>query len=1760
MTITLVGTAGATADTGSPTLTLPTGISFGDAVGVVGICANSVTLTPPAGWSTRSGFPQDGGSARFYAFTKDSVTQSDASSQHTFTLSATSKTILVCFALTSGNGFPADWTDDLTFQGHTTTGTTYTAPASVSTVAGTFGVAVFGTRGTGPFSDWAAAAGLVERQDLTRSGGGATTLHLCDSAGSVGGSATTWGPFSESNLSTSNGGGLTWLVKENATGGGGGGGGGGGLLYPKLGLWHQGPGSWRADQDSFEQTYGAFQGHWSEYYVPGAVPIAADVEQAFNDGKNIHIYWKSYDTSWGDTAAGGYDTEADAFAADVVALCAGTGRKLWVTLHHEPEDDYINHGSGGTGWTAANYRGMWQQVRARFDAGGASQYVTWVCVFQNSHSHPAEMITLWGDDSVMDGLVDIVSQQDYVPISNPDPAGRIVTRWMEDLEWARTNESSGRHWGYLSKPQAFTETGLLGGATTATQRAQVCDGIRGMLGDLGSRNVAEIRWFSSGNNVIEAPPSTDGVAFQALKAATEQGQQQPPVVVAGVALARDGATATSTSVPFVLPTGWAQGDLAIVWLSTNSIPTMSTVPAGWVLEESLVNGTSQVGWRFSKVLAAGEPDPTWVISQSVRPSGVMVLLRGVDGATPEHAEASLTATASSTSHAAAAVTTTAPAAFVLTAWLFRWSDGTGGTPSGSVYGTPPGTHTTAATVSVNSGANAGAGVLVASLNTNPVAAGSYGAYTATVPVASNGICGQVAFLPGTTPPPQPDTKLGQGALALAFAGVASGATTSPATGLVPDTRVLVAFSTQPMNPVPAWTTLPTAGTGRVIAPLQVTHGRSDEFADVSPGTLAGALDNADGRYTLGKTGGPHGTGVKVGRRARLEIVYGSGAPAMHAALTVHPDQTTTAVNTELDHIVASGASMLWVTAAMNWLYSTGSGGDAAALAKFDTVINGASSRSLPVALQLHGMPTWITNNSGHTADPWHGPDTAGERSDWVGIVHNLINRYGASKIHYAEIWNEPDLTEFWVQGPSAADYVRLLQAAYVDIKASWPTINVVGFNLGRNHGGFLETCYTQIDTIFTHATAAANSHYFDRLGIHPYCGNSTSGYDPNDTSHADETTSFGWLDPDYLGYRRLRDAIATHEGAAKDLAFGEFGYTTDAGWFSVTDATRATYLASAINLARADGYVDYLHPYLHDLSGLFSVGGFNIHNTTTETAFTEAAAALRSGGVHSRFDGHVNSWPVEWPVGGGQVAFSALSATDRLKRLGQIGELRSMLEEEILRDGPACYYPLAEGDGATAAGSVTLTPQASAVDAPFGTGGGAVTFGQGTGPGTDSLTAAVFTPQSQTSGRFLRANPVAVNASGGQVTLECWFATTAAPTPNAMAMAALTTGPGDDAVILGIWSTGQVQAFVVGDGVSAFGNLSPATYNDGHTHHAAVTLTRSGSTVTVRLYVDGIQRQTGTYDAAPFGTFSQLDIGGYHVSGPFAPYSGTLSHVAAHPTALTAARIQTHHQAGATGLVGERTDQRIARVADWIGLPTVDRALDVGDKTMGPQTTTGKQPLEVMAEAARVEQGVLFCNGSGKLTFHRLSRRYNRTSPDLTLDCAAGHITVPLPLPGDDFGLVNDMEATRPGGATQRARNQTSIDDYGLYRDSLEIPAASDNDAQAVANWRTGNYGDPRTRVPNLTVNLAKLHTVSGGPALVAAILGLEISSLVRLVNLPTQAPGTSVDVFVEGWQETIDPAGGWTIELNCSPADHYTVAQLGLTATVTLPTARVAL
>jgi len=611
-----------------------------------------------------------------------------------------------------------------------------------------------------------------------------------------------------------------------------------------------------------------------------------------------------------------------------------------------------------------------------------------------------------------------------------------------------------------------------------------------------------------------------------------------------------------------------------------------------------------------------------------------------------------------------------------------------------------------------------------------------------------------------------------------------------------------------------------------------------------------------------------------------------------------------------------------------------------------------------------------------------------------------------------------------------------------------------------------------------------------------------------------------------------------------EVAFTTAPMSTSPSWTDIT----AYVLEGSIQITRGrpDEFGEVapstLALTLKNFDGRFTMfysGGANYPNVKIGKRIR--VSVVRSAVTYRRFDGHVNNWPTQWPTGRAAHALAPITATDRLKRFGRPGNLRSMLEEEILRDAPVASYPLGEPQGAMSAASVAPGAQAPLLVRQQGS-GGLVEFGAGTGPGTDELSAPIWTPATTAAGQYLEAALTAPVSGGTGRWLEVWWATSNTAIVSRV-LAVLSDGSGNS-MMLNLNEFGELE----GSGSRAGGTETFAVAwvtgaNDMRIHHAVLTESISGSTVTVRLYGDGAERASTTFTSTGLPVGRYLSVGWWK-SNPsgYGIWNGTLAHAAAGAAALSATRVAAHYSAGNNGFSGERTDQRIGRIADWVGIPAADRAFDAGDSTVGQQATSGRQPIEAMREVEATESGVLFSSGAGLLTFHSRSRRYN-VSPAVTL--AAAQLAAPLSFPADDAFVTNDMTVTRAAGSQARAVNQTSIDDYGLYRDETAVVSETDAAALSAAQWRVNNYGDPRTRVPDLAVEVGKLEAKAS--ASVAAVLASDIGTKWRVTGLPATAPASQADVFVEGLAETIGKRV-WQIVFNTSPGDVSSpVWQLGV-------------
>jgi hypothetical protein len=486
--------------------------------------------------------------------------------------------------------------------------------------------------------------------------------------------------------------------------------------------------------------------------------------------------------------------------------------------------------------------------------------------------------------------------------------------------------------------------------------------------------------------------------------------------------------------------------------------------------------------------------------------------------------------------------------------------------------------------------------------------------------------------------------------------------------------------------------------------------------------------------------------------------------------------------------------------------------------------------------------------------------------------------------------------------------------------------------------------------------------------------------------------------------------------------------------------------------------------------------------------------------TYTRFTGYVKSWPVAWPATVSTFSTVQVTASDAQAR-AERRVLRSVVEEEILEDTPVAYYTLSEPVGATSAGDTSGNQAPTLTQIGSGT---AVVWGSGTGPGTDSLTAATFA-----GGQYLTA---ALAATPGAI--EFWFSTTT-----------------NDATIRPIISTGGTTPLLA---ILSGQLYDPSTHNnfgavaDGLVHHAFLV----GSTV----YLDSVSAGTGT--PPPAGNLS-LQVGGIPAQTGFATFVGSVSHVAVYSGSPSATRVTAHYTAGTTGFAGESDTARLTRLAGYANI-TVG-TLDT------PLTNVAFIPIETRSawdciqEVADAGVGVTYIDGTGSLVFHNRNRVPAKTTPDLTL--AATYVVPDAQPTQDDQRILNYIEATAVGtSAAQVVNSSTSETSHGRYSDSKSYLVSTDAEALDRANWIIGNFAEPSTRFGTLTINLYKMDAATAS----SVIAAIDIDCWLQITGMPSQTPGgTTVDLVVESIAEQVT-GSSWTLTCNVVAQSLFDVWILG--------------
>jgi hypothetical protein len=504
------------------------------------------------------------------------------------------------------------------------------------------------------------------------------------------------------------------------------------------------------------------------------------------------------------------------------------------------------------------------------------------------------------------------------------------------------------------------------------------------------------------------------------------------------------------------------------------------------------------------------------------------------------------------------------------------------------------------------------------------------------------------------------------------------------------------------------------------------------------------------------------------------------------------------------------------------------------------------------------------------------------------------------------------------------------------------------------------------------------------------------------------------------------------------------------------------------------------------------------------------------GAVSTRFLGFIDEIELGWTTGTDAYAAVTVSASSRLSRLGQTATLKSIIEQAILVDAPVAYYTFGEAVGA---GQANDSSGNKAAPLPMAGVGADVVFGNATGPGTDSLTAATFAWTGvPDEAKSLYGNIVATPAAGG-VSIETFFLNSFVGN-QVIAFVVSLTG---ESLSLFMNGAGQVMATAVAAGVPG-GVVSPLSYNDGATHHAAGTWDGT----TVRLYIDGALVASTAF-AGTVPSFSLIAVGG---SPGGLGFNGTLAHMAFYNTKLSDTSIASHASAGLTGYAGETTSDRISRYLAYMGVEAAALSAETGQITVQHVDTTGKQAVELMRLMETTEGGVLFDARDGILMFQNRAHRLVLAS-SYTLDMAQHMVESDYAPKLDRSALVNDVTATDTAGQfSAHVFDSASQTDNGVAATSIETAAQDDDEPLFQVSWALYKYKTPSPRVASLSVDV--LAQVGKTPNC-ATVMATNVGDKITVSNQPSQAVASTSTYFVEGWTEVHGPES-LRITFNVSP------------------------
>ena len=208
---------------------------------------------------------------------------------------------------------------------------------------------------------------------------------------------------------------------------------------------------------------------------------------------------------------------------------------------------------------------------------------------------------------------------------------------------------------------------------------------------------------------------------------------------------------------------------------------------------------------------------------------------------------------------------------------------------------------------------------------------------------------------------------------------------------------------------------------------------------------------------------------------------------------------------------------------------------AASWAASDAAVDYAASRGLRVMVELH--------NQGSTPPSGAQMATAG-----ASIVTHYKTR-SPGVIGAVEVWNEPNLAQFWSPVGDGSQYAAVVKAVYPAVKAADPNMPVLAGSMSPGPG-LPESWGYPAAAFLTNVYNAGMHGYFDAVAYHPY--------PPQNDPSGSIASPLAALD-------QLHAIMAAHGDANKQIWSTETGASTAPLPVGMSEAAQATAYAGYFN-------------------------------------------------------------------------------------------------------------------------------------------------------------------------------------------------------------------------------------------------------------------------------------------------------------------------------------------------------------------------------------------------------------------------------------------------------------------------------------------------------------------------------------------------------------------------------------------------------------------